>query len=215
MDGNRRWAREKNLSTLEGHKEGLKVLKETIRNAKEFGIKNLVFYAFSTENWNRTEKEVSYLLNLLEEAFENLKEVHENKFKVRFIGNRTRFSKKLLSLMEKLEESTKEYKEGLLAVALSYGGRAEIVNAVNSILEKGEQGPITEEIFKNYLWTKDIPDPDLIVRTGEVMRLSNFLPWQSVYSELYFTSTLWPDFDKEEFEYILEEYGKRERRMGK
>jgi undecaprenyl diphosphate synthase len=215
MDGNRRWAKERNFPTLKGHQEGSKRLKEIIKNASELGINNLIFYAFSTENWKRSEEEVSYLFKLMEKEFANIKEVHESKLKVKFIGERDKFSKGLIKLIENLEEDTKNYENGLVAIALSYGGRAEIVNAVNNIIKEGKHEEVNEEIFSNYLWTKNIPNPDLIIRTGEAMRLSNFLPWQSVYSELYFTSTYWPDFDKEELEYALEAYSERERRMGK
>jgi undecaprenyl diphosphate synthase len=215
MDGNRRWAKDQNLPTLFGHKEGAKTFRKTITDAKSFGVKNLIFYAFSTENWKRAKKEVTYLLDLLLEEFGDLKEVHKNKLRVKFIGNRSAFSKRVQALMVDLEEKTKGYTEGLVAIALSYGGRAEIVNATNKIIEEGRTKPITEKDFENYLWTNGIPDPDLIIRTGDTMRLSNFLPWQSVYSELSFTNTYWPDFDKEELEYILQEYMDRERRMGK
>jgi len=215
MDGNRRWAKEQNLLAFKGHEQGYEKFKNAIKDATDFGVKNLIFYGFSTENWKRTEKEVKYMLNLMEKGFSDLKEIHENKLQIRFIGEREKFSTKLKTLMEDLEEKTKKYKNGLVVIALSYGGRAEIVHAANKILESDEKAPITEENFAKYLWTKDIPDPDLIIRTGEAMRLSNFLPWQSVYSELYFTSTYWPDFNKEEFEYILEDYRNRERRMGK
>lgn len=215
MDGNRRWAKDRSLPAVDGHKEGSKIFEKTIRNAAELGVKNLIFYAFSTENWKRSPKEISYLFDLMEKGFRDMKEVHKNKLRVRFIGNRDKLSSKLTSLMDGIEKDTADYKGGLVAVALSYGGRAEIVNATNEIIASGVKGPVTEKEFASHLWTKDIPDPDLIIRTGEAMRLSNFLPWQSVYSELYFTSTLWPDFDREEFEYILDEYKDRERRMGK
>lgn len=214
MDGNRRWAKEHGVSSLEGHKRGYEVFKQTIQDAKDLGVQNMIFYAFSTENWGRTEKEVSYLLDLMQKGFEDLDVVHKNELQIRFVGERERFSKKLQDSMADLEEKTKGYTNGLVAIALSYGGRAEILHAVNELIKEGKKEPVTEEEFSDRLWTAGIPDPDLVIRTGEAMRLSNFLPWQSVYSELYFTATYWPDFDKEEFAYILEEFSNRERRMG-
>lgn len=214
MDGNRRWAKERGLSPIKGHHEGFKRFKDISNWAYDSGVKNLIFYAFSTENWKRSEEEVSGLVDLMAKAFTGLEIIHERKVRVRFIGQRERFSKKLQKLVAKLEEDTKDYDKGSMIIALSYGGRAEIINAVNEIIKEGRQEEVTEEEFEKYLWTAGVPDPDIIIRTGEEMRLSNFLTWQSVYSELYFSATLWPDFDKEEFDYILEEYGNRERRKG-
>lgn len=214
MDGNRRWAKERGLTPIKGHHEGFKRFKDISNWAYDSGVKNLIFYAFSTENWKRSEEEVSGLVDLMAKAFTNLEIIHERKVRVRFIGQRERFSEKLQKLVAKLEEDTKDYDKGSMVIALSYGGRAEITNAVNEIIKEGRTEEVTEEEFEKYLWTAGVPDPDIIIRTGEEMRLSNFLTWQSVYSELYFSATLWPDFDKEEFDYILEEYSNRERRKG-
>lgn len=214
MDGNRRWAKENGLKTFKGHQEGFKKFKEVIEWSKDLGVENLIFYAFSTENWKRTEEEVSHLMDLFVESFTRFDVVHENKVRVRFIGQKERFSDKLQNLMNKIENDTKDYKHGTVTIAISYGGRVEILNAVNELLKEGKTG-VTEEEFEKKLWTSGIPDPDIVIRTGEEMRLSNFLPWQSVYSELYFTATMWPAFGKEEFEYIIDEYTNRERRLGK
>ena len=216
MDGNRRWAKEQNLPAFEGHRAGYRKFKEAITWAQEAGVSNLIFYAFSTENWKRDEKEVAFLLSLITTGFENdLKELVERNIRLQFIGQRDRFPKNIQEVLRNSEQESAENTGCRVAVALSYGGRAEILHAVNSFIEEGRTTPVTEEEFSARLWTTNIPDPDLIIRTGEAMRLSNFLPWQSVYSELYFTSTYWPDFDKEEFDYILEEYANRERRMGR
>ena len=216
MDGNRRWAKELGLLTLRGHTAGYKRFKEFIGWASDKGVKNLIFYAFSTENWKRGEKEKSFLFKLIEVSLRNdLEEFKNRNFRLKFIGQIDRFSRSIQKVLRDAEERT-AYNTGCLVVlAVSYGGRSEILNSVNELIAEGRKKPVTEKEFEEHLWTKDIPDPDLIIRTGEAMRLSNFLPWQSVYSELYFTSTLWPDFDKEEFEYILKEYRGRERRMGK
>ena len=214
MDGNRRWAREQGLPTVEGHKKGFEKFKEVIEWGKDTGIKNAIFYAFSTENWKRTKEEIDYLMDLFENAFSSLEVAHENEVRVRFLGQVERLPKKLQDLVAKIEEETKKYTKGTIGIALSYGGRADIVQAVNKLLKKGAK-EVTEESFAKELWTHDMPDPDLIVRTGEAMRLSNFLTWQSAYSELHFTATMWPDFDKEEFDYILEAYDAQNRRKGK
>lgn len=214
MDGNRRWAKAKNLPTFEGHRRGYEKLKEVTRWVKKAGIKYLVVYALSTENWNRAKEEVSYLLGLirlvLTEEFESIK---KDGGRIVCIGERERFSAEIQELMNKAERETSAAQGVTLVLALSYGGRAEIVRAVNEAVSKGVQ--VDEKSFDNLLWTKNIPDPDLIIRTGGEMRLSGFLPWQAVYSELFFTKTFWPDFSEEEFKLILEEFSKRKRNFGK
>lgn len=215
IDGNRRWAKENGLTVLEGHRAGYDNLKTCISWVEKAGVKNLIFYAFSTENWKRSKEEVANLMTLLESGlYEMFDELKKKKTRIRFIGQRERFPKLVQALVHKIEGGTKTFKERTIAFALSYGGRAEIVHAVNTILSGGKN-EITEEEFEKELWTNGIPDPDIIIRTGNTMRLSNFLPWQSVYSELYFTNTLWPDFDEEEFNHVLDKYKERERRMGK
>ena len=214
MDGNRRWAKAKNLPTFEGHRRGYEKLKEVTRWVKKGGIKHLVVYALSTENWNRTKEEVSYLLGLirliLTEGFESIK---KDGGRIICIGERERFSTEIQELMNKAERETSVSQGVTLVLALSYGGRAEIVQAVNRAVLKGAK--VDERSFGGLLWTKDVPDPDLIIRTGGETRLSGFLPWQAVYSELFFTKTFWPDFSEEEFKSVLEEFSKRKRNFGK
>ena len=208
MDGNRRWAKEQGLSTLEGHLAGKDKFFQTIKLIADLKIPHAVFYAFSTENWQRSETEVTQLLALFFEALKATESV-----RIRIIGRKTDFSPELQTAMENLEEKSNHYTTPTIWIALSYGGRAEIVTAVNEAVSLGN--PVTEESFSQLLSTAAMPDPDLIIRTGGELRLSNFLPWQSVYSELFFTNTYWPAFTKEEFTRILAEYGDRQRRRGK
>ena len=214
MDGNRRWARELGLPTLEGHSQGHKVFKDFVRFVRDARISHAVFYAFSTENWKRKEEEVEYLMRLFEIVLRDvLQDLEENKTRIRIIGRRSDFSSELQLLMNEVEKKSLSYEETTIWIALSYGGRAEIAEAVNLAIEKGE--PVSEKDFQRLLWTAELPDPDMIVRTGGEQRLSNFLAWGSVYSELYFLDKYWPALTKADFEDILEEYGKRERRTGK
>ncbi|MCR4306510.1 MAG: polyprenyl diphosphate synthase [Candidatus Yonathbacteria bacterium] len=218
MDGNRRWARKRGLPVYEGHRAGYKKLKEMLTWAKEAEVKTVIAYAFSTENWNRSKLEVGFLMKLLRNVLvEEIADIKKERVRVRFIGDLDKFPKDIQEGIRTLEEETRPYKENTLVLAISYGGRAEIVSAVKKIAQektKEEIGKITEREFSKYLWTKDIPDPDLIVRTGGEKRLSNFLPWQSVYSEFYFTPTLWPAFSRREFHKIIAEFATRERRKG-
>lgn len=214
MDGNRRWARAHNLPAFKGHGEGYKKLQEVMRWAREAGIPHMVAYAFSTENWQRSEEEVGYMLKLFRSVLENeTQKMVEERVRVRFIGDRARFDADLRTMMEKLEAETAKAYDITLHLLMSYGGRAEIVATARSAAAQG--GEITEDTFAHQLWTAEMPDPDLIIRTGGEKRLSNFLPWQSVYSELFFTDSFWPDFAKEEFDAILAEFAARERRRGK
>jgi len=215
MDGNRRWAKERGLETLEGHKAGAEKIFDLVRWAHEAGIEEVILYAFSTENWNRTEEEVGYLMRLAEELFtKQLPKFKESGAKLRFIGDLARASERIQSIMKKAEEETKDGTKGTLVFAFSYGGRPEILAAVNKLLSEGKES-VAEQEFSNALWSAGLLDPDLILRTGGERRLSNFLPWQSVYSELFFTDTKWPDLSKDEFDGVLEEYAERERRHGK
>lgn len=214
VDGNRRWAKSRNLPVTEWHVEGAANIKRVIRYARDAGVETLYFYVFSTENWSRAKAEVSALLGLLESWLEReLQEVIEEGARVRFLGERSRFSKKMQALMQRMEDTSKANKGGTVAFCLSYGGRAEIVEAVNALLKSGVR-EANEAEFSRHLWSEGLPDPDLIIRTGGARRLSNFLTWQSVYSELFFTDTLWPEFGEAEFGRILKEYGDRERRWG-
>jgi len=214
MDGNRRWAKERNLPTLEGHKKGLENFGETAKWVREKGIKHLAVYALSTENWNRSEKEVSYLLELFKtavhDAFERMR---EEGARVHFVGDLSRFPKELQESFKELEERSKEHDDFHVWVCLSYGGRLEIEAAIKDLVESGEE--VTQDSIRSHMWSAGMPDPDLIIRTGGEKRLSNFLLWQGAYSELVFSDTYWPAFTKEELQAILEEYSNRERRYGK
>jgi undecaprenyl diphosphate synthase len=214
LDGNRRWAKAKGLSKLEGHRAGIETLKKTARFVRDSGIKHLIVYAFSTENWNRDKNEVSYLMDLFREAIQKeMSELGKENVRVRFVGQRERFSEDLQQSMDKIENKTAKNEAITLWVCLSYGGRAEIVAAANAAV--GQSDLITEETLAKNMWTAGMPDPDIIIRTGGEKRLSNFLLWQSAYSELFFTDTFCPDFNKEEFDSILVEFATRERRNGK
>jgi undecaprenyl diphosphate synthase len=215
MDGNRRWAKEKGKPSLEGHRAGYEILAQTASWTRDLNIPHLVVYAFSTENWGRSEEEVGYLMNLFRFIVnEQVDRMVTERVRVRFIGQRERFAKDLQEGMTRIEEATSKEYDVTLHIALSYGGRAEIVAAANQLLVE-KSGPVTEEEFSQKLWSHPMPDPDIIVRTGGDMRLSGFLPWQTIYSELFFIPTLWPDFSKTEFEQIIEEFNSRERRRGK
>ena len=217
MDGNRRWAKGQGKIVLEGHRAGGETLKNTVRWARDAGVGHIIFFTFSTENWKRTAEEVSYLLGLISEFLEKEFEgFHKEGGILHFVGDLSRFSPALQKVFKETEEKTKNNTGIHVYFALNYGGREEILSAVKKIVEENpEQENIIEEYFAKYLQTYPMPDPDIIIRTSGEMRLSGFLPWQSVYSELFFTKTLWPDFSKEEFGKILEEYNERERRMGK
>ena len=215
MDGNRRWAKEQGLGTIRGHQAGLEKIKDVIAWSLEAGAQELIFYAFSTENWNRTTEEVGALLGLIEFAFENwIAEIIEKDIRVRVIGERSRFSKVIQENIGKAEEKSKNGKRATIVFALSYGGRAEIFAAVKQ-LQNNKVVEITEEIFEANMWSSGLLNPDLLIRTGGEKRLSNFLPWQSVYSELFFTDTKWPALTKEEFISILADFAQRNRRRGR
>lgn len=219
MDGNRRWAKEQGKESLEGHAQGFLLFQDVVRWVADAGIPHAVFYAFSTENWKRSETEVGYLMVLFEKSLRDLKEKaeadslkSEKKVRVRIVGRRSDFSLALQDLMNELEEKTKEYTDAVIWIALSYGGRAELVTAVNAAIEKGE--PVDEDSFRAFLWSAELPDVDLLIRTSGEQRISNFLPWQLSYAELHFSDTYWPAFTKDEFNSILQAYALRERRRG-
>lgn len=215
MDGNRRYAKERGMPTLEGHRKGAEKVLEVVEWAKEAGVRELIFYTFSTENWNRSPEEVDYLMSLVKKFFsESSGRLEEAGVRVRVLGSRERVPEDVRHAIEAVEERTRQGALLTASFAFSYGGRTEILDAVNELLKEGVP-TVTEEIFANTLYTKGLADPDLIVRTGGEMRLSNFLPWQSVYSELFFTETKWPELSKEEFRRILGSYAARERRRGK
>ena len=215
MDGNRRWAKAAGLPTLEGHRRGYNKLREVTDWCKDAGVKNLIVYAFSTENWNRTKEEVGYLMGLFREMIGKVTEdaVRDNT-RLIFLGDRSRFDADMVRAIADAERETRACTSFTFGIALSYGGRAEIVDAIHRI-PPAKLATITEEEFSALLWTKELSDPDLIIRTSGEERLSGFLPWQSVYSELFFTETLWPAFSKAEFLLILDAYAARTRRLGK
>lgn len=214
MDGNGRWAKARHKPRLSGHRAGAEALDRVMHYCRDAGIKYLTVYAFSTENWKRSKAEVSGLMKLLSSFIKSKeKELVANGVRFRVVGRKADLSPKLQKEIAGLEERTKG--GGFtLAVALSYGGRAEIIDAANEWRRANPKDDLTEESFRAFLYAPDIPDPDLIVRTSGEVRTSNFLLWESAYSEYYFTDVLWPDFDRAEFDKALASYGKRERRMG-
>ena len=215
MDGNRRWAKEKNLPSAMGHKKGVDALKATMRACDDFGVKYLTVYAFSTENWNRKPEEVNFLMDLLGQTLKNeLKEMDENNVVISFIGDTTKLSDKLQKILDNAVETTKNNSGVHLQIAFNYGSRDEIVHAVKTIVSEGITD-ITEETISNHLYTKNIPDPDLLIRTGGEMRVSNYLLWQIAYSEFIVIPEFWPEFDKNKLAKCIEEYNNRNRRFGK
>ncbi len=215
MDGNRRFAQERNVATLVGHKTGLKTLKKVSEWAFGAGVHTLIVYAFSTENWQRSPKEVSYLMRLFSSACVNeLEELRVRGIRIRFIGERERMPKKLFSQMVQLEKDTSSVGEKTLVIAFSYGAQAEITAATNELIRRGKT-PVTAEDIRAEMWSASFPDPDLIIRTGGEQRLSNFLLFQSAYSELFFTKTMWPAFTKKEFDKIILWYKTRSRHHGR
>ena len=214
MDGNRRWAKDRGLPSAIGHKKGVDALKATLRACDDFGVKYLTVYAFSTENWNRNPEEVNFLMDLLGQTLKNeLKEMHENNVVISFIGDTTKLSENLQKILKNSIETTKNNTRVNLQIAFNYGSRAEIVKAVQDIVNSGEKN-ITEELICNHLYTSNIPDPDLLIRTGGEMRISNYLLWQIAYSELIVIPDFWPEFDKAKLAECLEEFNSRNRRWG-
>lgn len=211
MDGNRRWAKERELPTKEGHVAGAKKLEEVLEWLKETEVENIVCYAFSTENWKRNEAEVAYLMELLEKVFKDKKFVNSG-YKIVVIGEKERFSFSLRTAISLAEETTNKNTKKLF-IALSYGGRAELIRTYNNLIEK-KKHVVTEEDIQNELYTKDIPDPELVIRTGGRYSLSNFLIWQAAYAELYVTETLWPGLTKEELFQLFDRFSQAIRKMG-
>jgi undecaprenyl diphosphate synthase len=217
MDGNGRWAELRGLPRSEGHKKGVERVSEITLAACGVGVKTLSIYAFSIENWSRPETEISILMKLLESFLVNeLGQFMENEVKFRVIGNRNKLPSKIRSLISYAEKATQDNKGLLLHCALSYGGRDEIVRSVKKALASGiTPDELTEEAISSHMDTNKVPDPDLIIRTSGEQRLSNFLLWQSAYTEFLFTNTLWPDFTREEFLEALYQFRIRDRRFGK
>ncbi len=220
MDGNKRWAEKKGLTALEGHRKGAETAQEIIKVSKEFGIKYLTLYAFSTENWKRSKYEVEGLMSLLEFFIrENLEKINKEGLRLRAMGRIDMIPGKTRNILLDAIDKTSNNSKGNLILALSYGGRAEIIDATRKIAEDAVKGKIRhtqidEELFRKYLYLPDIPDPDLLIRTSGELRISNFLLWQISYSEIWITDTLWPDFSKDEFKEAIDSYCSRKRRYG-
>lgn len=217
MDGNRRWAKEKNLPSAMGHKKGVDSLKNILRACNDFSIKYLTVYAFSTENWNRKKEEVEFLMNLVAVTLTNeLAEMHKENVQIHFIGDLTKLSDKLQKILANAVETTKNNTGVVLQIALNYGSRDEIVHAVQKIVESGvKSDEIDEQLISENLYTAEVPDPDILIRTGGEQRISNYLLWQIAYSEIIIRSEFWPDFDKNSLKDSILEFGKRQRRYGK
>lgn len=217
MDGNGRWAESRGLARFEGHKAGTENLRQIIKACVEFGVKHLTIYAFSTENWGRPKEEVNGLMTILETVIDReLNELNGEGVKIWHIGRLDAMPKRVRSKVEHAVQLTEKNDRLILNVAWNYGGRDEIVHAIQEIVRAGTSAElVTEELVSQHMYTQCSPDPDLIIRTSGEMRLSNFLIWQSAYSEWYATATLWPDFNKEELQKAIDAYGQRKRRFGK
>lgn len=220
MDGNGRWAKARGLPKIMGHRKGAEAIRNILKACADLGVKYLTLYTFSTENWKRSKSEVGGLMRLFEEQLEReTKNLHKNNVRVNTIGRTQDLPEGVQLKLKEAIELTQNNTGVVLNLALSYGGRAEIVDAVKKILQHIERGDlktgeITEDSFNRYLYTKDIPDPDLLIRTSGEMRISNFLLWQISYAEIYVTEKLWPDFSKKDLEKAIEEYQNRQRKYG-
>jgi undecaprenyl diphosphate synthase len=215
MDGNGRWAQRQGKARTRGHLEGVKAAKRIVRAALHCGIRYLTLYTFSTENWKRTDAEVSYLMFLIKNHLRRESKFYEeNEIRVVSSGKLERFPKNVRRELERVAERTAAFNRMILNLAIDYGGRDEILRAVNRMLQEGRNSDISEEDIRSHLDHPEIPDPDLIIRTGEECRISNFLIWQLAYSELYFSSKMWPDWHEADFQEALDTYGDRERRYG-
>ncbi|HBG49769.1 MAG TPA: isoprenyl transferase [Cyanobacteria bacterium UBA9971] len=221
MDGNRRWAHSKHLPSVAGHNEGVKSLKQTVQAAIDFGLKYLTVYAFSTENWGRKKEEVQFLMFLLKDTIKNeTSELNEKGVRIRIIGDLNPLNDDLKQTLADAENITKNNETLNLQVAINYGARNEITNAVKNIasaVKSGNLNPenINEAVISNYLYTSNIPDPDLLIRTGGEQRISNYLLWQIAYTEIYVTELFWPEFGEEELSKAISEFSARQRRFGK
>ena len=220
MDGNGRWAKNRGLERIEGHRAGAETVRRVVEVCAELGVEYLTLYAFSTENWSRPKAEVDQLMQLLQRFLrERLKDLKKNNIRLTTIGDISRLPKPVQKQIEKVRAATAEHDGGTLVLALNYGAREEIVRAVKKYQHAVEQGKmdnteLTTEKFSNFLDTAKLPDPDLIIRTSGEIRLSNFMMWQAAYTEFWFTNTLWPDFSKEELLQALDDFSRRKRRFG-
>ena len=217
MDGNRRWAREKDMPVYKGHWHGAERILEIAEHCIKRGVKILTLYAFSIENWSRPQAEIDYLMKLAVLFFQQkLKEFHRKGIKIQVIGQRQKLKMGIQKIIHEAERVTRTNNKLILNLAISYGGREEIIRAVREMIREGIPAEkIDEKELRSHLYTSDLPDPDLIIRTSGEQRLSGFLLWQSAYSELYFTKKYWPDFTKEDFDKALAEFDRRQRRFGK
>ena len=215
-DGTRRWARSRGLPAILGHREGVKAVERTLIAAKELGIPCVSLYAFSTENWKRPKSEVLGLMGLLKYYLKlKLEELNKENARIRFAGDISALSEDIQEILLDSEQKTRNNDSMQLVVCLNYGGRQEILDAVNKMIGDRVSLPVTEDVFRQYLYLPDLPDPDLIIRTSGEFRLSNFWLWQGSYSEFYFTDKYWPDFGKPDLEMAIADYYRRERRYGK
>lgn len=221
MDGNRRWAKEKFLPSAVGHQKGVTSLKKVVTACKDFGVKYITVYAFSTENWNRPQEEVSFLMELFAKTIANeLSEMYDEGVRIRFLGDLSRASDGLRQIIRNAEDRTKNNTGVNLQIAFNYGARMELIQAVKTIATKIENkefsvDEINEQMISDNLYTSGMPDPDLMIRTGGEMRISNYLLWQLAYSELYITEQYWPEFDENSLAESILEFGHRNRRFGK
>lgn len=221
MDGNGRWAKQNGLPRIEGHRRGAEAVKCTLRAAQKHGVKNLTLYAFSVENWNRPKDEVDALMKLLESFLnKQLPELIKRKIRLRVIGRYRELPESVQKQLRKAEVATKDFEEYTLGLALNYGSRTEVVDAAKAVAKAAEAGvleidQLDYDSLRPYLYTRDMPDPDLVIRTSGESRLSNFLLLQSAYAEIYLSDVLWPEFNESTFRTALEVYGSRERRYGK
>ena len=221
MDGNGRWAKQRGLPRIEGHRRGANTLKEMLRYCKDLGIETLTAYAFSTENWGRPTGEVNFLMGLFERLLQKeLREMEEEEVCINFIGDLTPLPTSLQQEMRRSMERTKNNQGVFFNVAINYGSRNEMIRACQTIAQKVQQGELTasqidESTISQHLYTSANSDPDLLIRTSGEMRLSNFLLWQLAYTEIYVTDTLWPDFDRQQFDLAIESFQQRDRRFGK
>lgn len=222
MDGNGRWAEARGLPRAFGHREGIKRVKEIVKGAQELGIKVLTIFAFSTENWDRPKEEIDMLMRFLENYLKSsAKDLKKKNIRLNVMGRRDRIPARLTKEIEHTIKSTKDNSGFILNLALDYGGRFEIINAVKTITKKAREDisfdidKLTEEYFSRYLYTNNLPDPDLLIRTSGEERISNFMLWQLSYTELYFPEKFWPDFKKRDLEEAIELFNKRKRRFGR
>lgn len=216
MDGNGRWAKKQRLPRIFGHRKGVERVREIVRACGEIGVRYLTLFTFSSENWQRPKKEVDELMKMLEQLIQDEEpELAKNNVQLRAIGRLSDLPSGVIGMLNQTIERLSKNTGLVLTLALSYGGRSEIIDGIKRILERGSSVGLTEANFKSFFYDPYLPDPDLLIRTGGEMRISNFLLWQLAYTELYFTETLWPDFDKKALLAAIEDFSQRERRFGR